>query len=139
MAPRKIAAAQCGVDYLFEPGQQEISFMSTRIENTSTIEDRPEGFIRSHAEHGVALDRDRWIIGLTNTLDSVNDDIGDAKKHLEQHPEITAIFAEEFNIAIIAQEAARQSGKRVPEYLSIISIDCPVFSLQPFNTTDSVA
>ena len=48
-------------DYLLELGHRGISFITRPYVNTFSIEDRVSGFVRSHAEHGVAIDESKWI------------------------------------------------------------------------------
>lgn len=50
-------------------------------------------------------------------------DIDIIKNHLKKHPEMTALFAIEHNIAVLAKRAADQLGLRVPEDLSILCFD----------------
>lgn len=136
-----VEAARTGVNYLFELGHRAVSFMSPKTEHTSTIIERMDGFVRSHAEHGVAIDRDLWVTGLTSTIarnkssESVKADIDRVRAHLAAHPEITAVFAEEFDVGLIVQEAAAQLGKTVPEDLSILSIDCPMSIIEDIPFT----
>jgi GntR family transcriptional regulator of arabinose operon len=102
------------------------------VENTSTIEDRMDGFVQSHVEQGKAINRDLWITGLQSTItptrspENVAADVETIREHLVRHPEITAVFAEEYNVALLVHEAARQIKKPIPEKLSILSVDCPL-------------
>jgi DNA-binding LacI/PurR family transcriptional regulator len=45
--------------------------------------------------------------------------------HFKKYPQITAVFAAEYDIALLALEAAEQLGMRVPEELSILCFDSP--------------
>lgn len=136
-----VGAAQKGVGYLFELGHSSISFISPKAEHTSTIEARLDGFIRSHAEHGIAIDRDIWITDLDMMVTheyvqtKLENDILRVQKLLSSHKEISAIFAEEFNAALIAHEAARRIGLDVPQDLSILCVDYPYFALGPIYYT----
>ncbi|HOV62937.1 MAG TPA: GntR family transcriptional regulator [Spirochaetia bacterium] len=136
-----VGAAQKGVDYLFELGHSSVSFISPKAEHTSTIEARLDGFIRSHAEHGIAIDRDIWITDLDMMVTheyvqtKLENDILRVQKLLSSHKEISAIFAEEFNAALIAHEAARRIGLAVPQDLSILCVDYPYFAVGPIYYT----
>ncbi|WP_338130420.1 substrate-binding domain-containing protein [Cohnella ginsengisoli] len=86
--------------------------------------------MQAHAEKGIVVDRELWL-SVTSTLPSAYTDENKArdiekiKRHLLDHPEISAFFAMEYNIALLVREAARQLGLDVPQDLSIICFDCP--------------
>lgn len=125
------AAAQEATEYLFRLGHRNIAFLSPPPDDTTAVEERIEGVIRAHAERGVAADRALWICDLTSTLpDSFKDenierDIERLVRHLERHPAITALFASEYNIALLAKEAVRRLGLRIPDDISIVCFDSP--------------
>ena len=127
-----VAAAKMATDYLIGQGHRSICFMSPPLENTSTIEQRLEGFINSHAENGVPIERSYWLTSLTstipgkNTADQIQRDITAIEEHIEKHPDISCIFAVEHNIALIAAEAINSLGKKIPEDLSVLCFDAPV-------------
>ncbi|REE86403.1 DNA-binding LacI/PurR family transcriptional regulator [Paenibacillus taihuensis] len=124
------AAAQ-GTNYLFELGHKSIAFLTPPPMDTTAIEERIEGFIQAHAEKGVMVDRELWIEDILSVLPQGNAeenrvrDVEKIAEHLRKHPQITAIFATEYNIAQLAQRAANELGLRVPEDLSIICFDSP--------------
>lgn len=124
-------AAKKGVDYLFELGHRVVSFITLPPENTSTIEERLDGFVRSHAERRIRTDRSLWLTGVRSPMYHNSDgqirhqDVETVKAHLAAHPEITAAFADEYNVATIVRQAAKELGKSVPADLSILSFDCP--------------
>ena len=127
-----VAAAKMATDYLIGEGHRSICFMSPPLENTSTIEQRLEGFINSHAENGVPIDRSLWLTSLTstipgkNTREQIQQDIVLIEEHVGTHPDISCIFAVEYNIALIAREAINSLGKRIPEDLSVLCFDAPL-------------
>lgn len=126
-----VEATKIGINYLLELGHRNISILSPSPNNTTTIENRIEGFKKSYAEHGIAVDQSIWLIDLICTLPSKNDDvhikndIERIKKLLVENPQITCLFAIEYNIALLAQEAIRAIGKKVPEDISIMCFDSP--------------
>jgi DNA-binding LacI/PurR family transcriptional regulator len=136
-----VAAAQQGVDYLFELGHRSISFISPKSAHTSTIEARLDGFVRGHAEHGIAIDRDilitdlEMIVSLDYFKTKHEKDILRVQELLSSHGEISAVFAEEFNVALVVHEAARRIGLQVPQDLSILCVDYPYFALGPILYT----
>ncbi|MEF3306325.1 GntR family transcriptional regulator [Paenibacillus sp. GYB003] len=125
------AAAQKATEYLFGLGHERIAFVSPPPADTTAVEERIEGFIRAHAERGVAVDRTLWATDLTSTLpsrfrdDNIERDIAALTEHLRSKPAITALFATEYNIALLARKAAERLGLRVPQDVSIVCFDSP--------------
>jgi len=126
-----VAAAKLGTDYLFGLGHKHVALLSPPPMDTTAVEDRIEGFVQAHAEKGVVVDRDLWLEDITSTLpnayteENKAKDVEKIKRHLLAHPAVTAIFAMEYNIALLAAEAARQLELDVPRDLSIVCFDCP--------------
>ncbi|MEK8130708.1 GntR family transcriptional regulator [Paenibacillus filicis] len=126
-----LTAALKGTEYLFDLGHTSISFLCPPPADTTAVEDRIEGFIEAHAQRGIMVDKELWLSDLTSTLpNSFNDenierDIGRLVSHLERHPSITALFAIEYNIALLAKTAVERLGLRIPEDISIICFDSP--------------
>ncbi|KAF9132324.1 hypothetical protein BGX30_012712 [Mortierella sp. GBA39] len=126
-----VSASKQLIHYLFGLGHTHIGLMTTPPRDTTAIEERIEGFIQAHAESGIAADRSLWMENITATLpaafvpENKKKEKEHIKRHLAAHPEITALFAMEYNIARLAYEAALESGIRVPEDLSIVCFDSP--------------
>ncbi len=126
-----VSAAKRGIDYLFELGHRHIALLTPPPMDTTAVEERIEGFVQAHAEKGVVVDRELWLEDITSTLpnayteENKAKDVEKIKRHLLGHPEITAIFAMEYNIALLAAEAAKQLKLDVPRELSIVCFDCP--------------
>lgn len=135
-----VTGAVKGTNHLFELGHRHIAFLTPPPMDTTAIEDRIEGFIQAHAERGIVVDRDIWIQDITSTLptayveENKRKDIEKIKAHLIKHPHITALFATEYNIALLASEAAKELGLAVPDDLSIICFDSPYRNgVQPYT------
>ncbi|MED5016268.1 GntR family transcriptional regulator [Paenibacillus chibensis] len=128
------AAAKHMINYLFELGHTHIALMTSPPQDTTAIEERIEGFIQAHAESGIVVDKGLWMDHITATLptafvpENKEKEKENIKQHLREHPEITALFAMEHNIAQLAYEAARESGLRIPEDLSIVCFDSPDYA-----------
>ncbi|MBP3967238.1 GntR family transcriptional regulator [Paenibacillus lignilyticus] len=126
-----VKAAIKGTNYLFELGHKSIAFLTPPPRDTTAIEDRIEGFIQAHAEKGIMVDRELWIDDIMSALPQGNAEenrIRDIEKiiaHLRQYPQITAIFATEYNIAQLALRAASEMGLSVPGDISVICFDSP--------------
>jgi len=80
---------------------------------------------------GLTPDESLWFDQISSTLplknkpQTVEANIHVLRKHFESHPEITAVFAAEYNIALIAKKTILSMGLRVPEDISMISFDSP--------------
>ncbi|WP_187355296.1 GntR family transcriptional regulator [Paenibacillus tengchongensis] len=126
-----IRAAKEGTQYLFGLGHRHIGFLAPPPANTTTIEERIEGIIEAYAEQGQAVNREMWLETFTSTMPNVFDpqaridDVDKLVEHLRRNPEITALFAAEYNIALLVEEAAGKLGLRIPEDLSVICFDSP--------------
>ncbi len=126
-----LEAAKDAARHLFGLGHKHIALLTQPPVNTTTIEDRIEGFIQAHAEQGIIVDRELWLESITSTLPSVPDeecrsrDIQAIMEHLRRNPHITAVFAIEYEVAELTHIAAQQLGLSVPEQLSIICFDSP--------------
>ncbi|ACT03649.1 GntR family transcriptional regulator [Paenibacillus sp. JDR-2] len=131
IATDNVGAAKDGTNHLFELGHKSIAFLTPPPVDTTAIEERIEGFIQAHAEKGIVVDREVWMENITSTLPKHNteenkqEDIQKIISHLNKHPQITALFATEYNIGQIAFQAVQQMGKSVPRDYSIICFDCP--------------
>ena len=92
-------------NYVIDKGHTHIAFLSPPLENTSSIDDRLQGFTAALAGRGVQLNQHYCYTTLSSSLSA-----GLAKEHihrdqkaleqfLQQHPQITAFFACEFDMA----------------------------------------
>lgn len=131
ISTNNVLAAQELVNYLFGLGHTRIAMLTSPPEDTTAIEDRIEGFIQAHAESGIPVDRSLWMDRITATLptafvpENKEKEKENIKRHLKKHPEITALFAIEHNIALLAYEAASEMGLSIPDDLSIVCFDSP--------------
>lgn len=126
-----LGAAKKATDYLLDIGHRRISFLTSPSSHTTTIEDRMEGFIKSHAEHVMAIDESLWLTDLTatlpgrNTPDNIQKDILSIQSLLQNRPDVTCLFAAEYNIALLAMEAVKALGLNVPNDISLLCFDNP--------------
>ena len=135
-----VAATKKAIQHLFELGHRQIGLLSPPPIDTTAIEERIDGFIDAHVENGVAINQSLWITDITSTLpnafteENIRGDIEKIKAFLQEHQEITALFAVEYNIALLAKKAIEELGMRIPEDISIICFDGPNFPLQDVFT-----
>jgi DNA-binding LacI/PurR family transcriptional regulator len=118
--------AREAVNYLLNLGHRRIAFYSGPMEHVSTVEDRWNGFIRAFNDSGLIFDSSYFCPEVPE-----KGDVEAVKRHMEAHPEITAGFVTEFAKALIVKSAAEALGRRIPGDFSIITVDCPVFNLEP--------
>jgi GntR family transcriptional regulator, arabinose operon transcriptional repressor len=140
-----VSAAKAATDFLLRKGHRVIAFLSRQITNTSTLEDRLDGFYRSHIEAGVSIEMDKQVLELpvSFSVDLEGGGEGDTRAELPRicaflkaNPEITAIFAAECTLAMLAKKAARELGIQVeivcfdepyrPRYLPEERITCVI-------------
>jgi DNA-binding LacI/PurR family transcriptional regulator len=124
------AAAKAATDYLLGQGHRVIVFVSRRIDNTSTLEDRLDGFFRSHVAAGVSIDKEVQVLEMPvspvlNLGGEEESDpkieLGNIRAHLAANPGITAVFAAECTLAVLARKAGRGLGRE----LEIVCFDEP--------------
>jgi DNA-binding LacI/PurR family transcriptional regulator len=126
-----VAAARMGTDHLLDLGHRHIGLVSVPPLDTTAVEDRVDGFIQAHAERGVAVDKSIWLNDVTSTLPNsfnppnIAKDIAKIKDYLRRNGQITAVFAIEYNIALLVKAAAEELGLRIPQDLSILCFDSP--------------
>jgi GntR family transcriptional regulator of arabinose operon len=126
-----IEASKAATDYLLDLGHHNIAFLSPPTSDTSTLEDRIEGFVTSFAERGVAVDKSIWLTDLSATIpgnsskESIRKDISKIKELLVNNPHTTCVFAAEYAIALLAEEAIKELGGRIPDDYSVICFDGP--------------
>ncbi len=125
------ACAKTATEYLLDLGHRNIAWVSPNKVQTSTLEDRVKGFSKALTERNVSRNRRLWFTELCSTLptrntpDMIEADIRSLVRHFQMHPEITAVFAAEYNIAMLVQAAAQEMGLSVPRDLSILCFDAP--------------
>jgi DNA-binding LacI/PurR family transcriptional regulator len=114
------AAARTGVEYLLRQGHRNIAFYSAPIEFASTLEDRRNGFIDAFANNGITFDPASFCLNL-----SFSEGTEAIKRHLGEHPEITAAFVAEFSMSLIVRDAVQEMGLSIPEDFSLVTVDFP--------------
>lgn len=136
-----IQSSKRAVDYLLENGHKKICFVSPTLSNTSTLEERMQGFIESHTQKNLAIEQSSQVLAVDSTipgrdsLEDIQNDIEKISQHLQKHRNISALFASEYNIALLCYKAAQQAGYQVPEDLSIICFDEPGNHINEYQFT----
>ncbi len=116
---------------LLATGNRPIGFLSAPAEHTSTIEDRLLGFIDACQQRGWTPKPEHIMTNLYSSLPQSFDtsnielDIQRVRKYVEMNPEVTAIVAAEYNLALVLREVLLSMGKRIPEDCQIACFDSP--------------
>jgi LacI family repressor for deo operon, udp, cdd, tsx, nupC, and nupG len=117
-----VATARTAMRHLLELGHRRIAYIGGSLENqldSSAPLDRLTGYREAMAEAGVPVEREWEITGDF----TVRGGAAAAEHVLALRPRPTAIFAASDEMAIGTIRAARRSGLRIPEDLSVIGID----------------
>lgn len=127
-------------DYLFQNGHENICFVSPPLDETSTVNDRIAGFVKSNAERGIVAEK-YMFSAVHGTLpgksmdENLAADTEQICNYLKENPEITGILAVEYNIALTVLQAIESMGKKVPEDYEIVCFDGPANYIQRYEFT----
>lgn len=127
VATNNIAAIEDAVMHLFENGHENIAFICFDPTNTSTIDDRINGFKS-------AFLKNKKLITPSNILSTIKspgnnrsevweEDLNRIKRYLEENPQITAIIASEYTVAKLVLQAISEMEKKIPDDYSFIMFD----------------
>lgn len=106
------------VQHLIGLGHTRIGFVSWRDPSVS-LEHRHAGYQQALAEAGLPTDR-RLVAEVEGYPTVAIDPLCD---FLRAHPDITAVFAANDQIALAVYHAARQLGKEIPRDLAVVGFD----------------
>ena len=121
-------AAQTAVRYLVDKGHRNIGFLSSPQQNTSSVQDRIDGFTSAHILLNIPLHEGN-ILNTIMSPHSSNDeatfrkDIDAIKEFLLRSTEITALISSEFTVTQLIVKALHELGKNIPEDYSLIIFD----------------
>lgn len=108
-----------GARHLLELGHQQIGVIGARQDSGARAE-RTRGIVQAFADF--APDNNPTLI-LTDHLQQFEQGYHNTKRLLQQHPNLTAIFALTDVIAVGALRAASEIGRRIPQDISLIGFD----------------
>jgi DNA-binding LacI/PurR family transcriptional regulator len=115
-------------EHLFELGHERIGLVSSDS-HVSTLQDRRDGFVMAHATKHVPHDDATVFASVHSTIPgsdtSPDEDTERLVGYLRDHPDVTAVVATEYNIALMLRDAAARLGRSVPGDLSIACFDHP--------------
>ena len=113
-------AGRCAIEMLISLGHRKIAVIGGDREVSDTSRLRYEGCIRAFSEHQIPFDPEKDYQGVRY---SYQDGYRATKALMASGREFTALFASADVMAIGAIRALRESGKRVPEDVSVIGMD----------------
>lgn len=128
-------ASQQLTDYLLDLGHQDIAFLSPPAKNTSTLEDRLQGFSMAFSQRDLSLNPDYQLANLFSTLpdafrrEKIKIDEETLRTFIEVNPDISAFIASEYNLALILRQVQEKLGKKTPQDYAIACFDSPGESL----------
>jgi DNA-binding LacI/PurR family transcriptional regulator len=113
-----VAAARALTERLLDQGHRHIAFVSPPPENTSSIEERLEGFRAAFVARGQSLDHAHQLTDLSSTLpgaftpDNVRADVERIHAFQARRPEVTAFVVCEYNLARVMGRAVSGAEPR---------------------------
>lgn len=125
------AAAKEAVSHLIDAGHRAIAVLSPPPEGTVTIEDRIKGYVSAFVERNLPIDHSLFLTDLTTSLpgkpqqSAYERDQRRVIDFLAQHPEVSAFFAVEYNLALVARSAVEALGRSIPGDYAIVCFDAP--------------
>ncbi len=111
-----IAGAQWATTYLIEKGHRHIAIAGSEPDAYPSVQERRSGYLQAIEAHNLTpyfADCALWPECVPPVITQT----------LQQHPEITAVFGCNDDVAIAVIKAAPSLGRRVPEDLSVIGFD----------------
>jgi GntR family transcriptional regulator of arabinose operon len=132
-----VEAAYELTNFLLDRGHTHIAFISPPAEDTSTIEERIQGFTQAFSHRGLSLDPsycfDQLISTLPQSFNTQNVQVDKARlqSFIQQNPNLSAFVASEYNVALVARQALVDMGKSIPEDFAVVCFDSPENPLAP--------
>jgi DNA-binding LacI/PurR family transcriptional regulator len=132
-----VKAAYELTNFLLDRGHTHIAFLSPPAADTSTIEERIQGFTQAFSHRGLSLDPNYCFDQLVSTLpqsfnaQNIQADKARLQSFIQQNPKLSAFVASEYNVALIASQTVRAMGRSIPEDFAITCFDSPGNPLEP--------
>ncbi|PEN15060.1 LacI family transcriptional regulator [Longibacter salinarum] len=117
--------SQQAVEHLIEQGHTDIAMITTPHDDNRLRNARVNGYKAALEAAGLEFNPERIAQGRTKKHDGFSEESGYEAMEviLEQHPDVTAVFASSDVQAIGAWQAIRHAGKSVPEDIALIGYD----------------
>jgi LacI family transcriptional regulator len=111
-----ITGAYQATVHLIENGHRHIALVGSHAHTYPSIEERRNGYLRAIADHQLQAH-------LADSSLHPDTAVPAALVYLHQHPEVTAVFAANDEIAIALIHALQAAGRHIPDDLSIVGFD----------------
>ena len=110
-------AAYQAVEYLIRKGHRHIGLVGSEMNCYPSLKERRNGYLRALKENEIT---DLYIANF-----NINSTHGyeEAACLIKEHPQITALFCVNDDVAAATARAVREQGKRIPQDVSIIGYD----------------
>lgn len=121
-------AAQSLTKYLFDKGHAHIAFMCSPQTNTSSVQERINGFTSVYMANNYPLSEIKILNSIISPHSADDEeifrkDIEIIKNYLNENPSITAMISSEFTITKLIIQAVKEIGKSIPEDYSLVMFD----------------
>ena len=113
-------AAKAAVEHLLANGHREIGILGGHIDKSHMAYSRYLGCKEAFEEYNVPFDSEKQYI---ESLFGMADGYSAMKQLMEKMPQLTAVFAMSDVMAVGAMRAISDSGRRIPEDVSIVGFD----------------
>ena len=111
-------AAEKAVEYLIENGHRKIGMLSGN-KDIYTARERISGYCSALEKHGIALNEDLIACG-EYTIEKGAEEM---RELLFKNPDMTAVFVSNYEMTIGSIIALNESGKKIPDDISVIGFD----------------
>ena len=119
-------AVSQGLSYISSHGHKNVGLLLPTVDN-SVLQERCDAVFQYSAITGFPLNQELWLKDLGHSSETVSEEsIDRIARHLTEHPEITALFALQYPLALAAEQAARRIGRIIGKDLSILCFDSPL-------------
>lgn len=110
-------AAYQEVEYLIDKGHKHIGLIGGEPNAYPSLNDRRNGYIRALKEHEIS----ETYIANFNIIK--NKDPEEITRLLKDHPQISALFCINDEVAITSMRAVQELGLRIPQDISVVGYD----------------
>lgn len=100
--------------HLLQLGHKKIAYLTTPYADTSSLEDRLEGYKHALAEAMLPVEKRLIVTDL---------ELPRLVRFFHQNPDVTAVFAANAGIGLKAIDAIEEAGLRIPDQISIVFFD----------------
>ena len=113
-----VAAARALTEHVLDLGHDQVAFLSTPVANTSSIEERIQGYEAALRGRGLPADTTRRFTELHSTLpgstheSDVRADRAAIRAFVAREPGVTGFVACEYDIAVLIRDVLREAGGR---------------------------